>query len=118
MTLVEFLTARIAEDEAVAHRASEDPYVRSWPGALMAPALNGDPGTRTVSTPPTRVLAECEAKRVLLTKVLEQIESDESTIASEYGTPGTDWTTTADMLLHTLAIPYADHPDYLAEWAP
>jgi hypothetical protein len=46
---------------------------------------------------PARVLAECAAKR----RIVEMY-------AGQHGQP---------YVLHFLALPYADHPDYRQEWA-
>jgi hypothetical protein len=88
MTLAEFLLARIAEDEAVA---------REWPETLTPPpdgyAFWVDPQGRPIYQPHKRVHAECEAKRRIM-----------ATQPQIY-------------VLRCLALPYADHPDYRAEWA-
>ena len=77
MTLTDFLLARIAEDE-------------SWCKRLH---VTTDPGA---PDDVTRVLAECEAKRLLIERV---------------GNP--DWAG-----FNILALPYAAHPDYRPEFAP
>jgi hypothetical protein len=98
--LAEFLLARIAEDEA----AYESAYVAY---------LDGFPFT------PTRVLAECEAKR----RIVEQCKEWLS-----YG-PVKSWETdrgedaalsedAAPTVLRLLALPYTNHPDYREEWRP
>ncbi|MFG2722699.1 DUF6221 family protein [Streptomyces sp. NPDC048416] len=62
---------------------------------------------------PARVLAEIEAKRQLLDRY-EAMESGVlvmigvESILSEY----------RRVLLPSLALPYADHPDYREEWRP
>lgn len=48
---------------------------------------------------PTRVIAECRAKR----QVIEAVEEDGAT---------------RDLVLRALAVAYADHPDYREEWRP
>lgn len=111
MTLTEFLLARIAEDEAVA-RNTEDVQgsrIGSW---RLAPAYRP---TNLVAYHPARVLAECEAKR--------RIVGDESDGAALYavherGLWPDELTRWADQVLATLALPYADHPDYQQEWRP
>ena len=100
--LVEFLHARIDEDEAQARDAIRlrdavrpdycpDREFRSWP----------DLGIPAVVVGAERALAECEAKR----RIVEQ----HSDIA---------WGGYAvrDAVLGHLALPYADHPDYNQEW--
>ncbi|MFI8865331.1 DUF6221 family protein [Streptomyces sp. NPDC053707] len=63
---------------------------------------------------PARVLREVEAKRRLLDVVLPDILSGDSAIEGE-------WMGESDMagdLARTLALPYADHPDYRDDWRP
>ena len=89
MTLTEFLLARIAEDEAMA-RHSLDGELECLPSLTTK---RGD--VLYVGVNPARVLAECEAKREILA-------------LSEHGC-GDDY----QRVQHALAIPYADHPDYV-----
>ena len=88
MTLTEFLLARITEDERDAQYAE----------------------TQWSSVPSTkRILAECEAKRRIVTEAgdysPELAEGDNGEWA--FGT-----------VLRMLALPYANHPDYQPEWRP
>ena len=48
---------------------------------------------------PTRVIAECRAKR----QVVEAVAADDAT---------------RELVLRSLAVVYADHPDYREEWRP
>jgi len=89
--LVEFLLARIAEDEAYASYVLEQQRDRTvWapPWTVLAPA---------------RQLAECEAKRRIVATIQRWLDT---------GYP------TLDHVLFALALPYADHPDYRDEWRP
>jgi hypothetical protein len=52
---------------------------------------------------PARVLAECDAKRRIITTIQRWLDT---------GYP------TLDHVLFALALPYADHPDYRSEWRP
>ncbi len=97
MTLTEFLLARIAEDEAQAKRSvaqnATNPNLRipaSWIEGVA-----------------TRVLAECEAKRMIV--------SPHKSGGGEYGKGYAD--AVVDTLC-CLASVYADHPDYREEWRP
>lgn len=83
MTLADFLLARIAEDEAG--------VIPEWQF-----------GT------PSRVLAECDAKRQIVDMCGYHLEFSGDV------TPASDDLATAT--LHFLALPYADHPDYREEW--
>ena len=107
--LIEFLLARIAEDEAVARAViAEYPrhddvtnHVCYCDGQAVA-ALNGH-----------RLLAECEAKRRIVHEARE-INPD-----ADYGDvdnldDGQVWA--FGDVLQALALPYADHPDYRDEW--
>lgn len=103
LTLTGFLIARIAEDEGVARAA--------------ATLAQGVERISTHSLPefaeymthwqPNRTLAECEAKwqRVAMLDDMER-HSDPPTPSRAY------------RLLCLEAAPYADHPDYRAEWKP
>lgn len=97
----EFLLARIAEDEAVARVAIaenggdlDSPGPKDW-------ELHADDYYPTVDISPARVLAECEAKRLL---VEYEAQWHDPLIPS--------------FVLRVLVLPYADHPDYLPEWRP
>jgi hypothetical protein len=138
--LTAFLRARLDEDEQVA-LAIEDgsaPWAGQWvpdgPHALRTRnghvlahstvttdgrnlPLDLKPGTveHWARHDPKRVLAEVDAKR----KIVDQAEQ----AAEEYedDTFDTQRSTTAltlESVLHLLALPYANHPDYRPEWAP
>lgn len=125
MTLVEFLLARIAEDEADARKAEPGPWIgwRGWfeegqgkrpdrPDGHAVLARDGrswvvhEWGSDEGSVPhiarwdSARVLAECEAKR----RIVQECEP--------FGLLGDP-----DVLMY-LALPYADHPDYDEAWRP
>jgi len=120
MTLVEFLEARIAEDEREVDTAPdfiEDPDSARSPGW----GNRGDcpicghfmfDGNESVTKEGwwdhvetyhkrTRILAECESKRAIVKWCTAQEAN-----ALEVGP-----------ILVLLALPYATHPDYRAEWA-
>jgi hypothetical protein len=102
MTLVEFLLARIAEDEEGARRASAVEGGDFAIAALPLPLMEGiRPGF------PTRVLAECEAKRRIV-DLYREVETDR----------GNDAMSRLDRVLRALALPYVAHPDYRVEWRP
>jgi len=140
MTLTEFLLARIAEDEDVARaaclRAStryrphpeitrwryvEDEEVvfdydfgDSWPHYVtmdnegIHASVNEVTGRHIARHDPARVLAECETKRRIVDLCSDRVSH------SAVGGRGC----TECGVLSTLALPYADHPDYLQEWKP
>lgn len=138
VTLTGFLLDRIAEDELAARRAaSHVEWVRmcDW----VAERSDPDVGLYVLDHQPERVLAECEAKRGLLTFVLEH----GATVDGEYGCchdadallaggrvaefegdefdplpvdcPGAKAALPGLLLL---ALPYAGHPGYREEWKP
>jgi hypothetical protein len=92
VTLTEFLLARIAEDEATA---------QGWQvGSIVNPA---------------RALAECEAKRRIIDGAVEvaRVDLNEPVDPDDQGLRDV-----GVKILCALALPYADHPDYLPEWKP
>lgn len=99
--LVEFLLARIAEDEMVA-RAKPNSKIRISAGIV------------SFERQPSRVLAECEAKRRIMGAHVHSLNVDDSprdcvTCGHRGGYCST---------LRALALPYADHEDYRQEWKP
>ncbi|BCT75626.1 hypothetical protein SCMU_14680 [Sinomonas cyclohexanicum] len=124
MSIVEFLLARIAEDEALAKLYAEhhDPLFidddgrTEWLDGLWDDGTFYLPNRHTTWDrlyDPARVLAECAAKRW----VLDTLRSYE---------PDTEWRTEPDMgkrgnnaagAVRQLAAVYAEHEDYREEWA-
>jgi hypothetical protein len=97
MTLVEFLTARLDEDEHVARVAVTDERgsgVAPWELWCITNPAQGEVHAR-----PSRVLREVEAKRRIVGLWAEQPQ------------------TFGEMVAHLAEI-YADHPDYREEWTP
>ena len=112
MTITEFLLARIAEDEADAHAATSVGFDPDW---TSRPDLTGQPimaGKYRIATcgesvmahiarhDPARALAECEAKRRIVS--LDDLDGgqDDGHVHA----------------LRCLASVYADHPDFRDEW--
>jgi Family of unknown function (DUF6221) len=100
MTLTEFLTARLDEDEAAAQAAYDRPS-----GYRVV-------GTRETEDhfarwKPLRVLAEVDAKRriVQVAQVIHGVKDG----------AGISLQRESMQLLSALALPYADHPDYQQE---
>jgi hypothetical protein len=128
MDIIEFLEARISEDEAVAQAASPAPWEWFRKDGTRSPALYGAdeqtvldayaddaPGylsskdedrTYIAQFNPGRILAECAAKRQILANV-PLVVTD---MASEVGG-------TSEYVLMCMASPYRDHPDYQEGWA-
>ena len=125
VTLAEFLLARIAEDEAAARAgiSSQADPENGWglieyqgmAGLSLSPHVGHVhervQGEHIIRWHPARVLAECEAKRRI---VAMQAENDD-----QRHQPGFHYK--AQMIegvLRSLALPYADHPDYRESWRP
>lgn len=92
-TLVEFLRARMAEDEAGARRTS----------AYLSPEMNT-----------ARVLVECEAKR----QIVNHYEQVQNRVAVEPSPYFQGMFVALDQTVCSLATTYADHPDYDEAWRP
>jgi hypothetical protein len=136
VTLVEFLLARLAEDQAAAQRALPGPWelqgepretqVFSAPtGVSVAVGWLRDLG-HIARHDPARVLAEVAAKRRIVDEHWEPTSPFDDWPTS---TPGRHCPTCWDQgerlhqrfpcpTLRLLALPYAGHPDYLEEWKP
>jgi hypothetical protein len=92
--IIDFLEARIAEDETEARRELEQ---------VAATEAKAD----------LRAFAECEAKRKIIA-LADDVEQMDAQLSAESG--GEDLGT-ADGILKALAAVYASHPDYQQEWA-
>lgn len=124
MTLVEFLEARIAEDEDAAKAVNRSLWTSRV--ALLQPDLYG----HIVRQHPARVLAECEAKRriVLLHEDEHACESSDAEGVNFWSTASGSERLRVDegpwirfescQTLRLLALPYAGHPDYREEFRP
>jgi len=135
--LVQFLRARLAEDEQIAHigDATEPPLsfrqigdtgvIVASDGKHAEECANGNwtgIAEHIVRHDPARVLAEVGAKRRLLEAHGPlNVEGDPFT-----GCTTCSWRDEMDELwvrwpcptLRLLALPYASHPNYRPEWAP
>ena len=121
--LVDFINARLDEDEAIARACSPWPWeqignrvIDAAPistelglgmgvGHSAASSTNRMDAAHIARHDPARALAEIEAKRGLLT-IAELNLADDPTDQ------------TAQHMAHLLAAPYNTHPDYRPEWAP
>lgn len=120
MDLAEFLLARIAEDEAVARAAhydgqrwyAEEEIVDRWPecdcGTPVMSANRKAEAQFVADWQPSRVLAECDAKRRIVEQSQRLID-----IPDDSGTE-----VVLGDVLRALAMPYAGHPDYRDERRP
>jgi hypothetical protein len=138
MTIVEFLEARIAEDEAAIDRRG--PYPHSWHGTDIAGSYSPQCPDCLGVQGRARVLAECAAKRAIIKQheewpVLveskprtEEVSSDLQGMAYRM-TREIAWLTEREYvkrfgveppttpMLRALAAVYKDHPDYDEDWA-
>jgi hypothetical protein len=117
--LVQFLRARLDEDEEIARAATQGDWVWSRefvspPGyhhRTIGPLEPGD-SAFIAAHEPARVLAEVEAKRVLLADY-ERFVAERRRMMG-----GWDSYPEASPVLTAFAAVYADHPDYRQEWRP
>lgn len=113
MSIVEFLRARLDEDEAAAREAiairkrdyAHQPWVNDPDYTFKA---WDDYPSGVIMAGPERVLREVEAKRRIVDDYRVPTLDDCQT---DWDTPPPLWT------LHALASVYADHPDYDPEWS-
>lgn len=129
MNIIEFLEARIAEDEVAARQAIEERFravrgtesdmsLQSWP----------DVGVPAVLVGPERVLADSRAKRTIAYEHRSAEGEPWQTWRRGYCQTCADWDDAqvgegppnikypCDTL-KALAAVYKDHPDYQQEWA-
>jgi len=148
MTLVEFLLARITEDEDEA-KAAEHKNGSKWtvdPFEDGGARINGtvdrganpraysgdrelwddetalgmwlDTAMHVVRWDPARVLAECETKRAII-ELWQQTDADDRVAFNEVeAEKRVSRQTTLWSVLKLLALPFAGHPDYREEWRP
>ena len=100
-TLTEFLLARIAEDEAAALQAVGHESRVYWDTAVHAGDIRALSVEHYSRHDPDRVLAECEAKR---------------RIVSLLGALHVQMPASVEVGLSALALPYADHPEFDEAW--
>jgi hypothetical protein len=139
--IVEFLKARLAEDEAAAQRAGawhpdwtydrETFSVNSGTWSVAARRANDVPlcdvdGEHVARHDPARVLRDIAAKRAIidLHRSVPLVDGAEGTTCAECGPtaddhavwafPGEDWTPCRTLKI--LAAIWAEHPDYDPSW--
>jgi hypothetical protein len=121
MDLIEFLRARLDEDEAVAVDGAE--YARRQGGHEGGAnwELAESPEYLTVYVSPARVLREVEADRRLIDEVDEAIEGYEGDLDTA-PLDAESWIKSAigDLrrVLKLRALRFSDHPDYDEAWRP
>lgn len=105
--LIDWLLEQIAEDERVATADQSEP--------ATGPAGEAAPSEATATWDPARVLAECEAKRRILSLHVawspgwcKTCNVPGNLLGSPHGCP----------TVRVLAATYASRPGYCAEWRP
>jgi hypothetical protein len=109
--LVEFLRARLGEDEQAA-RMRRGTYPRPEDGDWAWTNIKHAGSALIVKA--DRVLREVEARRKMLDELYPEVKGADESIEGEWNSNPYN----ADTLLELLALPYADHPDYREEWKP
>lgn len=119
MNIVEFLEARIEEDEAEARNAIEErARVTPGEGADMGLQSWPDVGVPAVLVGPERILSECAAKRAIIALAQKATEVEQEWDDYEWqGTVERTQPWTGDAILFALAAVHKDHQDYLQEWS-
>lgn len=117
MTIVEFLTARLDEAEAIARAAyyegqvwlPEEESVFSWPDDEVVTITRRKAEARHIAEcAPSVILADIAAKRAIV---------HQYTLLRPFDWPKA-FVETLELNLHALASVYADHDDYRQEWKP
>lgn len=116
MTITEFLTARLDEDETVARTSAvRVVFGDGYPGL----SLRAD---RTIMVTPDRVLAEIAAKRASAALHPDVNDGNCGTcVLGQWGYPTHGGSTPSAWpcaTLKALALSYAGHEDYDEEWRP
>ena len=124
MALTGFLLARISEDEEALQLVRERIYVDD-DGCISEPIevwadgedrLPNHHNTWSLIYDPTRVLAECAAKRAIVA------DYEQAGMFLRMSSADSVANMTKDLTLFRvvkiLAAVYIDHPDYLPEWKP
>lgn len=113
MTIVDFLNARLDEEQAAARAAAPGPWKREdtkvFDAAGNPVAETGDPTAAEHITrhDPARVLHEVALRRRLVREVDEYTRFSRDRLAGEM----------ARQILGALAGAYTDHPDFAPDWA-
>ncbi|WP_457973667.1 DUF6221 family protein [Arthrobacter sp. D1-17] len=103
MDIVEFLSVRIAEDEAAARRLLRDQTL-----------------SKSAQWYEERLLLECAAKRRIIGIVENARQTALAAFVSNPYAEGTQWIPEAlewtTLSLNALALPYSDHPEFEPHW--
>ena len=117
MTITEFLTARLDEDEAVANEATANPrHGVATADEMEFSADDADNGDGWVVTHGMRLLVEVEAKRRIVTTYAAHEDEPMSSDAGFHNCGDSCVYSAMDWTLKVLALPYADHEQFQEEW--
>lgn len=113
-TLIDFLRARLDDEDRLAREADANKENGWWWG----PDAESAPERHIAHWDPTRVLAEIAAKRRIL-NVLEPFAAFDMHPVKAQSASREEWyvVTAARDAIKLLALPYAGHPHYREEWA-
>lgn len=124
--LVEFLRARLDEDEQIARAATQGDWV--WSREFVAPPgyhhrtvgpLEPGDAAFIVAHQPKRVLREIDAKRGIVARYeFACKEAAQPGISEEERETRVQVGGALQSCVLCLAAPYSDHPDYREEWRP
>ncbi|WP_326739136.1 DUF6221 family protein [Streptomyces sp. NBC_01022] len=112
--LVQFLRARLNEDEQTA-RAAGDSWYGYEPEQQIA-FVSVEDARHIARHGPARALREVEAKRQLLTEYKESAASLAAASAPDMYDVGR--LQGLEIAVRATSLPYADHPDYRGDWRP
>ena len=116
--IVEFLLARLAEDERIPKMFEARGWLDDDPGGPYEQGADGP----YVEVSARRVLAEVEAKRRIVDAHPNVNDGDcETCVRPQWGYPTHGGSLPMPWpcpTLRLLVLPYADHPDYRQEWRP
>jgi hypothetical protein len=109
MTITEFLTARLAEDEAMATSTPAYQHVFGIPHYFHANS------NTSVAMNPRVARAEIASKRAIVELAVRASKADQEMLAAEAAAdPGPPYI--GDPFLWALAQPYAEHRDFDPAW--
>jgi hypothetical protein len=116
MDIVEFLAARITEDETLAQIAI-DGHPAGDPWQYLDVPVDGEHITHWS---PWRVMSACVAKRLTLAAHRRVVDHDKTgtTVGCEVCGRPADKVSWPCYTLRVLALEYADHRDYRYDWRP
>ena len=118
MTIEEFLTARLDEEQASAEEAAAHASAEDHPGMEWFANNADSSGDAIVAMYPARALAEIAAKRAIIElweyRWQEANDATDQDMNAMYASQATG----LGNAVRFLAKVYSDHPDYDPDWRP